>query len=923
MSNVYEVKTNQAINKGTGSQTYTEFHYTESAIWDGNTLNTPWNDNGCYAGANAGNGSLMGSGSITSFSGWNEDTGKSDMRNFSTEPTYYSGTQNLRFMIDFGSAGRTLNKKTFNWTGLTSELKSSIENAFSDRNNLNNPVSVYSPYTRANYNSSVSGPSNSPLNIAPLNSLKINNLVWLPSFLIKEIEYYDYNAEAGGYKSNATNQGTWYTWSSIKPEDKTPAGENYDEELYTQGYKEITPTHEDGVRFQYVAGVVLTPYYGNCSNTYNPNTDSYTPGSNPDDGFVYGDRTIFGTLASDSGTYPIVGNHATNRPLLYVCNEIYNNMTESITYQTPTGILFANIMPPTTISAEFNIQPNWSFTANAQLLSVGGISSYYTNFWNTNNDSYNGIFKGVGDPTTQSVNPDFYTAGSICKVNAGWISQAMSDSSYPSAGHYYLQDNTPMAFRFTKSNRTIANQSCSYFSIDSLWATIANLGCYVADSATCARSAPTGKYVGNNNHLYLGEMASNGITTGKMIQGSDISNQPQSNIDDIIQNTPYNPVIPTPGGGGGGTDPSNPPTPSGKGEPKITGDSTTGHKERFFGGGGIRYYALNASEMDNFRNILWSQPNSFFERLNIASKNNTSIFNFISSVRYYPTNLATLTTIGAAAPVYLGSGAKFTTPNGEDYLLNTLSGFFGQVDWCHWNMSSFPGWRNNFLDYSPYSKLSIYLPYAGTFDLDIQTCASMTDITDATIYVRACIDLNTGSMTYFVDADGILILEHTCKLGVDFPLTGNDSIRQAVGILDTNYKSAQRLLGDGVNVANSVKSKDGLTTVTNSINTGLNIADSYIQNSLAQRQIPTAVSGFGGTMSTITQGQNPYLTLYRQKIANPENYGHSIGYLTCSTHTVSSLSGFTVCENVDATSIPATSAEQEMIKNIMENGFYA
>lgn len=914
----YKFRYRQNVQQQGGSSVSQEYTIdTETNVWELNPFNTAWGNAGCYAGATPANGSEIGSYSIASWSGWNKDTVYSDMRDLYIRSYSGSSQQNLRFIAKYGSASFTVNKQSFNWTNLREPTVRVVSDAIENLTNY----SEYDPYRRDNKNVSASGSNNSPLNIAPLESLKINQLIFVPIFHIKEVEYYDYDDVAEGYAnvlipSTTTN----YTWADIKPEDKSPAGENYDADLFEKGWTEITPTKEGGRRFRFCCGVTLTPYYGNCSNIYNPTTDTYTAGINPDDGNVYGDRQVFGSVQSQADEYPVIGNTTNmSRPCLMVMTESYDSVTGGLVYSLPAGISFANLVATGSVSGNVHaLSSSWSLASDFHKFAA---TTSWTSEFFSGNQIYCNFYADV-DPANSNTQPDLSITSTVIDTEVN-ISSLYNITDLTTANRIYLPNNNPIAFYFQKGNRNVTATNVAFYSINALWHTIASLGCYVADSTTTAQKAQTGYNIGENNHLYLGHMGNNGITDGIMLQGKEIKDSTQAKIDDIIQNTPYTPVIPTPGGGGGGTDPSNPPTPSGKGEPKITGDSTTGHKPRYFGGGSVRYYALNASEMDNFRNILWSQPNSFFERLNIAGKNNTSIFDYISSVRYYPTDLATLTTIGEKAPVYLGSGAKFTEPDGSDYKLNTLSGFFGDTIWCHWNMASFPGWRNNFLDYSPYSKLSIYLPYAGTFDLDIQTCASMTDITSVTIYVRVCVDLNTGSMTYFVDADGILILEHTCKIGVDISLTGNDSIRQAVGILDTNYKSAQRLLGDGVNFVNSVLNKDALSAGTNILSSGLHIADSYIQNSLAQRQIPTAVGGFGGTMSTITQGQNPYLTLYRQKIANPENYGHSIGYLTCSTHTVSSLKGFTVCENVDVTSIPATSAEQEMIKNIMESGFYA
>jgi len=75
----------------------------------------------------------------------------------------------------------------------------------------------------------------------------------------------------------------------------------------------------------------------------------------------------------------------------------------------------------------------------------------------------------------------------------------------------------PIAYSTNRAGTTINPMTCSYFSGQSLWATIASLGCYVAADTETAQKAQVGAYVGNNNRVYLGEMSEGGITDGVML----------------------------------------------------------------------------------------------------------------------------------------------------------------------------------------------------------------------------------------------------------------------------------------------------------------------------------------------------------------------------------------------------------------------
>ena len=920
----YKVKWTQNVQEPGQSPAVVSFKTdTTDVIWNQQIINQLWDSSGCYAGAKAQNGSLMGCSSVANWTGWNVDETQSDMRDVSINFGVPSAQQNLRFLVDYMNGTGPVNRQTFNWFGLRSGTAQAIKQAY-DNLTSSSSISVYDPYSKQQKNVSITQTANSPLTDAFLTELKINDLIWVPYFIIREIEVYGLDSNVNGYTSiNNTNTNTAiYTWDQIKPEDKTPAGQYYDEDLFIKGYKDITPINEDGVRWRFCCGVVLVPYYGKCSSTYNENDDTYTAGTNPDDGNVYGARQIFGATANDSGDYPVVLNTSNlNTVRLMVMTEVADATTDTVYYSTPTGIAFSGSAPSvSTLTADvYTLSNNFSITTNFNKFQS---NSAWTTFWTNNNVNDSNFYKdqdfSVADGQTS---PDLVVPATATKIDVS-ISDVYND--LPNAARYFLDGNGPNIYGCYKSSRVIYSSQAAFFPIGDLWATIASLGCYVADNTICAQNAPTGVYTGENNHLYLGYMSQSGITNGTMLQGGDIITSVQAGIDDIIQHTPYTPVDPRPGGGDG-TDPAGPPTPSGKGEGKITGDTTTGHKTRQFGSGPISYYGLKETEVRELTGLLWSQTKDFYNAIQIAGRYNTSIFDYITSFKYYPSSLASMGFgVGSTSAIKIGTGAVLKGSNGN-YQANKLTGFFSQFVWCSWSLSSYDFWYPNdaFLNYGPYMKISIYLPYAGTFDLDPQTIAANNPISQATISVRVAIDLNTGTLTYYVDADGVLILNKTVQFGIDLPLTGNDTIEQSKAILSSNYKSAQTVIGTVSNLISNVAGGNLIGTVETVASAFVDANEKGIEACLANRQIPTQVNSFGGTMSNITQGQDPYLTFYRQKIANPSNYGHAVGYLTESTQQISKLTGFTVCRNPDVSGINATQEEKNEIQSILTTGFYA
>lgn len=935
MSDIFEIKWRQSSgSQGTTPQTQTYSIPTDNSIFELNPVNSNWDSKGCYAGALAQNGSLMGAGSTMKWDGWKEDRTQSDMRDFTISSYQNSSQQNLRLMVKFGGNGFTT-RQNFKWTNIPEAVAGQIQSGYSNMTTTSN-VREYNPYSRAETNISITGSSNSPLALAPINNLKINQLIWQPIFYIAEIEYYNY--ENGCYKSRDVVAPVAKTFAQIKPIDKTPAGADYDEDLWTKGWKEISPTNEGGRRFRFITGCLLVPYYGKSSYTYNDGNDTYTAGLNPDDGLVYGTRNIFGEMLSDSGKYPVINSTNCSRPCLTVMSEVLDENTGAVIYSTPPGIMFANISSYTIETSQFTVH-NYQLNAAHQLF-TGSI--YWTDFWFNNNDTYNQFFKSSadedGDPTL--------TCPQIIGNVGGLISTL--DESYPTGTLYFLADG-PIAYSTDRAGTRINPMTCSYFSGQSLWATIASLGCYVAADTETAQKAQVGAYVGNNNRVYLGEMSSSGITNGIMLQGNDIADAPQAAIDDIIEGTPYEPITPEPPSPD--DDPTDRPEDTGKGEGKITGDKPgLGDSNRWAAGIGVNYYALTPGEASGLCTLLWEQPKSFYEAINIVSdESSDDIFKYISCFRYLPINLndfsGSISSTGY--PVHMGTGATLKDSDGYNKLYTKVESTVLLAHFAQWDLGKAPfSWHDTeFLNYTPYSKLIAVLPYVGPVELDLNKISAFTDsIKDVIIDLDCIIDVKTGLFTYVLTASGQVIYLKDFNPCYEIQLSGNNSVQQSAAITSANFKLASSVLNAVGDVAAGLqkqsklenkKTMDGKGTLSkatiafgiaeqlqNTISHGIDIAQASAAVSLASRQVPEVYGSTGGSIGSMIIQQRPYLIQYRIKTRNAANYGHTSGYCCESAKKLSEVRGFTQVVNPDLTSITATAQEIGELSSILTTGFY-
>lgn len=202
------------------------------------------------------------------------------------------------------------------------------------------------------------------------------------------------------------------------------------------------------------------------------------------------------------------------------------------------------------------------------------------------------------------------------------------------------------------------------------------------------------------------------------------------------------------------------------------------------------------------------------------------------------------------------------------------------------------------LDYSPYTRAEIYLPFCGVKDVSIE------DIMRSTLHVKYNVDVLTGDCIAFVKC-GQSVLYHfegNCKMQI--PLTS---------------KSTDALTNAGLGIGAIVSAGGAVATGGSS----LLVAGATISaaSSVAGSKIRTGrgsdLSGSIGLLDDFV----PYIILHRPVQSLAKDYNKFKGYPSNITATLGSLTGYTEVEHVHIRNIPnATSAEMEEIKNLLKTG---
>ena len=199
-----------------------------------------------------------------------------------------------------------------------------------------------------------------------------------------------------------------------------------------------------------------------------------------------------------------------------------------------------------------------------------------------------------------------------------------------------------------------------------------------------------------------------------------------------------------------------------------------------------------------------------------------------------------------------------------------------------------------YLDYDPYTKAEIYLPYIGTHPI------SVDDIMGKSVHVVYHIDILSGACTAFVKCGGSVLYEFIGQCSSSIPVTGNDWTNVINGVL-----SVSSAIGAMVATGGATAPMAAATIAS----TAVNSMKSNVEKS-------GSMSGTGGMLAV----QTPYLILTRPRQAMPARQNEFMGYPSFITSKLGSLSGYTVVDEIRLENISGTEQELSEIENLLKTG---
>jgi len=293
----------------------------------------------------------------------------------------------------------------------------------------------------------------------------------------------------------------------------------------------------------------------------------------------------------------------------------------------------------------------------------------------------------------------------------------------------------------------------------------------------------------------------------------------------------------------------------------------------------VTLYNPNIDQINALASYMWSH--SFLDRISKILKDPMSC---VIALNIVPINIEE----GALVNVSLGNIS--TTIQ-----MPLIDNQFVELDCGEIDVEEYWG---AYLDYSPYTKIELFLPYIGIREIKAD------DVMNKTIHLSYSIDLLSGACCAFLECDGSVLYQFPGQCAYPVPLSA-DSYSNTVSALvslTAGFVTGTMALASG-------NFPLAMGTLATAAGTGFMAHKEDISHS-------GSMNGCVGFMG----GQTPYLifTIPRQCVAEDQN--KFTGYPSYVTFTLSDLEGFTVIDRIHLHEMSCTDSEKLEIERLLTEG---
>ena len=208
----------------------------------------------------------------------------------------------------------------------------------------------------------------------------------------------------------------------------------------------------------------------------------------------------------------------------------------------------------------------------------------------------------------------------------------------------------------------------------------------------------------------------------------------------------------------------------------------------------------------------------------------------------------------------------------------------------------------SFMDYAPYTKIDIYLPYIGFRTLD------PADVMGTTLSIKYIIDVVTGGCNAVINVSGKgAIYQYNGSCIANIPLSAinySGAIQNAVSAIGSGITTAVGVASGQAPLA--AMGVAGLAT--QAANTAVNTKE-HIQR-----------SGSMGGAAGLCSVQFPYVVIERPRLSTPAGYNRFIGNTLNVTMKLQDCHGLTMVESIHLDNVLCTDEERNELLNLLKEG---
>ena len=315
----------------------------------------------------------------------------------------------------------------------------------------------------------------------------------------------------------------------------------------------------------------------------------------------------------------------------------------------------------------------------------------------------------------------------------------------------------------------------------------------------------------------------------------------------------------------------------------------------------ISAYVPSINDINDLADWIWGNYDKF-DSTKVLGKIFTEPMESILSLHMLPFTPASSTAIA----VTIGNFATGLT-------MKPLTLQFTDIDCGSLSFTEFWG---NYLDYNPYTKIVLCLPFVGQVDLDAD------EVMGKSVSVKYRVDNLTGAFVCFVYIDSDKILgQYSGECMLQVPVTAGSYAAMNAAIATIACTAAASFGGAtaaaiGGGYGGMIGVEKGLQMGGQALGETLASGASNVNGMKLQVSHSGALTGTAGFLGVM----KPYAIIHRPRQCVPEHYNEMAGYPSNITKTLGDCSGFTSVRTMVYDGLPFTDGEILALDSILKGG---